>query len=241
MHYFDFSIEDRTGLLALNRPQSANAYNQPMLSELSAFLDDAGLRQKLGALIVHGGSCRHFCAGADLKELSERTLHDGLNLLARQVFQQLAAYPHPTIAAIHGAALGGGLELALACDLRFGTPDCQLGFPETGRGLIPAAGGCTRASIIAGPALAKEMIIFGRRLNGLEALKHGLLSACLPKEELLLEARRYAATACIHDPLANTLAKSAIDAVWADGSCSLTEGLSQAILYERRRGGHAKH
>ena len=165
-------------------------------------------------------------------EIAQRTAHDGVHLLARQVFEELATLPLPTVAAIRGAALGGGLELALACDLRLGTPDCLLGFPETARGLIPAAGGCTRASMLMGAALAKDMIIFGRRLNGREALQYQLFAACVSEEELLYKATEYAQRAATNDALANELAKRAIDSVLPSAAGLEREGLIQAVLYE---------
>lgn len=234
MQYIAYNTANAVGYLALNRPSKANAYHQPLLRELQEVLrslPSSGIK----ALVLHNGTSPHFCAGADLGEIAQRTAHDGIHLLSRQVFEELATLPLPTVAAIRGAALGGGLELALACDLRLGTPDCQLGFPETAHGLIPAAGGCTRASLLMGPALAKEMIIFGRRLSGAEALHYHLFAACAPAEELLDKATDFAQRAAAHDSLANELAKQAIDRAWSTAAGLEREGLMQAVLYERKR------
>ncbi len=235
MQFFEFAQREKIGFLGLNRPRCANAYNRPMLLELRAFLEQHRQGGDMSVLVLHGGNSRHFCAGADLKELAGRTCLDGLELLARAVFEEVACFPLPTIAAIHGAALGGGLELALACDLRLGTPDCQLGFPEPSKGLIPAAGGCGRASRLLGAPLAKEMILFGRRLSGQEAWQRNAISELAPASELLDCAARWAHQAASHSYLANRLAKRAIDAVQDVTPALALEGVSQAVLYEQAR------
>lgn len=230
-------IRDSVALVALNNPGQANAYNQAILQALSQTLLDLQANDSVEALVLHSGKSKHFCAGAQRGELRNRGASDGLHLLARQVFGQLAQWPHPTIAAISGAAVGGGLELALACDMRLGCTNNTFAFPETSLGLIPAAGGCFRAAQLLGPALAKQMILFGRTLKAHEALECGLISEIAANSPALLDsALRWAKLACSRDQLANQLAKAAIN-ICADQQAVLAcEGASQAVLYQIKKG-----
>ena len=232
MQYFDFQARQGLHILGLDRPYCANAYNQAMLAELDDYLRQYADSDEVAALIIHGGQSRHFCAGADLQEIRQRRAPQALSLRAREVFERLASWPHPTIAAVSGAAVGGGMELALACDLRLGSFTCTFGFPEPELGLIPAAGGCSRASSLLGAALAKEMILFGRRLSAPEALQAGLISEMVSPDALLECAASWAQRAMKHTPLANRLAKQAIDSVQPLASSLRLEGVSQAVLYE---------
>ncbi len=228
-------IRDGVALLALHRPARANAYTRPMLLEMRRALADLADRQEVRALVVHAGHSRHFCAGADRDELDLRLPQEALDLLPRRVFQDLAGWPWPTVAAIRGAALGGGMEMALACDVRLAAPDAIFGFPETSLGLIPAAGGCLRAPRVLGESLAREMILFGRQLSAAEALTLGLVSRVVPAGSLLDEAVALAAQAAGRHPLATRLAKQALDLATPLGAASQFEGAAQAALYAIRR------
>jgi len=228
-------IRDGVALLALHRPARANAYTLAMLRDLRRALADLADGSGVRALVVHAGSSRHFCAGADRDELDRRLPEDALDLLPRRVFQELADWPWPTLAAIRGAALGGGLEMALACDVRLAAPDALFGFPETSLGLIPAAGGCLRAPRVLGESLAREMILFGRQLSADEALALGLVSRVLPAENLLEEAVALAGRAAARHPLATRLARQALNLATPLGAAAEFEGAAQAALYAVRR------
>jgi len=224
-------IHEGVALVGLNRPQRANAYDRPLLQALSETLEKLARDPEVRALVIHAGESRHFCAGADRDELSRRRPEDALDLEARRVFENLARWPWPTVAAIRGAALGGGLELALACDVRLAAQDAVFGFPETELGLIPAAGGCLRAPRILGDSLAREMVLFGRQLSAEEALRFGLVSEVLPDEGLLERALALAGKAAARHSLATRLAKQALGLSFARGDALEFEGAAQAILY----------
>lgn len=220
--------------LIFNRPEAANAYNAEMLRLLAGHLHRLKDDDTVGAVIICSSTSRYFCAGADFRELSTRTANDGLDLLSREVFDELAEYPLPTIAAVEGAAVGGGLELALACDIRVGSSTSSYSLPETTLGLIPAAGGCRRLAEVLGPNLAKEIILFSRRLNGEDAYRRGLTNFLTAPGEALGKAEEMAAIAAAHDPLANRLAKQAINSAVSSGCAKEIEGIAQALLYSRR-------
>lgn len=223
--------EHRAGgvcIVTLNRPHKANAYDASLLRALRASLDDLADAR----VVVITGAGRHFCAGADLAHLAERRLLDALNLESARLFDHIAQLNRPTIAAIHGAALGGGLELALACDVRVATEDAILGLPETSFGLIPAAGGTLRLPRLIGVARAKEMIFTARRVPAPEALTLGLINQVTDLEGALALARNMAR----HDPLALELAKRAIDMHEGPGGYPAA---AQALLYHRRSNDHA--
>lgn len=219
-------IHGGVALLGLHRPDRANAYHQPMLLELRHEL--GRLAEVAHALVLHAGVCRHFCSGADRAELDHRKPEDALDLLSRAVFAELAAWPGATVAAVRGAALGGGLELALACDLRVAGSDARFGFPETSLGLIPAAGGTLRAPALLGPGVAREMILFGRELGASEALALGLVSEVADPSAVLERAVDWASRAAARDPLTLRLAKEAL-------ATPALEGVAQAVLYGRRQ------
>ncbi|WP_165385268.1 enoyl-CoA hydratase/isomerase family protein [Pandoraea sp. XY-2] len=137
-------------ILQLNRPERANAYNTALLESLLAALQEIKSQPALRALLICGAGERSFCSGADREELKGRCFKDGIELLSRVVFDQLAELPIPTVACINGAAIGGGLELALACDLRVCSPGAIFALPELSLGLTPAAGGIRRLPTLIG-------------------------------------------------------------------------------------------
>ena len=196
--------------LTLDREDALNALSGEMLLELGLAIDlveaDVGVR----ALVVSGAG-RGFCAGADLAGFAE--LDDAFSgreaaLAGQDVMSSLAALPIPTVAAIHGFAVGGGLELALACDLRVAAPGTRLGFPETTRGLIPGYGGTQRLPRLIGEARALDLILTGRLVPAEEALSLGLVSRLAddPVEQAAELARGMLRSA----PVALGLAKEAV-------------------------------
>ena len=218
-------------ILRLNHPQRANAYHTDMLHLLEQKLRTITEGACIRALIITGTGQRTFCAGADKDELKGRRVLDGLNLKSREVFDLLARLPIPTIAAMNGSAVGGGLELALACDIRLSTPSAKFSLPELTLSLTPAAGGMIRLPNIIGKNRAKEMILFGRELDAATALEWGLVSyVCHNVEE---KAFALAMSAAAQDPLAMCLAKKVMNS----DPCSTQNDLSsvvQALLYEQK-------
>jgi enoyl-CoA hydratase/carnithine racemase len=206
----------RVAWLILNRPEAANALSRALVTEARAALAALRADPAPPVLVVTGAGEKAFCAGADLKERRAMTLDEtrafltDLNALA----DELAAHPQPTIAAINGAAYGGGLELALACDLRLCAEGVEMGLPEVRLGIIPGAGGTQRLARACGMAMAKELILTGRRVDAQRARAHGLVSAVVPAAELRAEATRLAEEIASAGPLAVAQAKRAIDEGW---------------------------
>jgi enoyl-CoA hydratase/carnithine racemase len=189
-----------------------NSLTMALIGDLSAQLarvaGDAGVR----CLVLTGEGDRAFCAGADLKERARMSdeqvhaFHDGL----RGALDAVEGAPQPVIAALNGAALGGGLELALACDLRVGASSAELGLPEVGLGIIPGGGGTQRLPRLVGVARAKELILTARRVGAAEALSMGLVSAVVPPARLREEALRWAGLVARNAPVSLRQAKRAI-------------------------------
>jgi methylglutaconyl-CoA hydratase len=215
--------EGRIAWLTLDRPEAANALSRGLVADLRAAL--AALRADPPVLVVTGAGEKAFCAGADLKERRAMSLDETRAFLAdlNALMDELAAYPQPVIAALQGAAYGGGLELALACDLRLGAEGIEVGLPEVRLGIIPGAGGTQRLARACGLAVAKELILTGRRIDAARAQALGLLSAVVPAAGLRAEAQRWAADIAAAGPLAVAQAKRAIDEGWGR---PLAEGLA---------------
>ena len=188
---------------------------------LTAVSGDASVR----AVVLYGTGGRAFCAGSDVKEFER--LHgrvaEGKLLLEKLVYRQLARLEVPVIAAIEGYALGGGLELALCCDLRVAGQDAKFGLPELRLGVVPGSGGTQRLPRIVGPAIAKEMILLGETIDAAAARQAGLVNRVVPAGDALAEARRMADVIAERGPVAVRIAKRLIDAA-ADRS--LDDGLA---------------
>lgn len=181
---FPVKVEQRgaVALWTINRPDRANALSRATLLALGKLAREAMENPSIRAIVVTGAGDKAFCAGADLKErqgMSENDVRVQVQLY-RSELGPLDSSPKPVVAAINGAALGGGLELALCCDLRVAASHAQLGLPETTLGIIPGAGGTQRLPRVVGEARAKEMILLGRRLTAAEGLAWGLVNRVTP-------------------------------------------------------------
>ncbi|PSR23720.1 MAG: hypothetical protein C7B45_01510 [Sulfobacillus acidophilus] len=179
-------IRGRVCWVTLNRPEKLNALNAAVIASLGTVIDEVTSRPDMRVLVITGQGERAFCAGADLDELHDIDLGQALKFLQRgqMVFQRLAELPIPTIAAINGVALGGGLELALACSIRLVSDNANLGFPEGRLGMIPAFGGTQRLPRLIGLARATEILLTGRFVGATEAQAIGLATAVHPQAEL---------------------------------------------------------
>jgi len=211
VRYLD-GVDLGTAVLALNRPGARNALGQQLLSE---FEDALRLLRSdpPRALIVSSSVPGVFCAGADLKErslMSQRQAAAFVHRL-RGAFSALAALPLPTVAAVEGVAVGGGLELALACDFRVASSEAVLGLPETGLAIIPGAGGTQRLPRLVGPARAKELIFSGRRVGAAEARELGLVCRTVGPGEALQAAAALVRPMLQGGPVAQRVAKEAVD------------------------------
>ncbi|WP_298253923.1 enoyl-CoA hydratase/isomerase family protein [uncultured Arthrobacter sp.] len=214
-------------VVELHRPEVRNAIDRQMVDELHAVC--ASLEQTPRILILIG-SDGVFASGADIAELRERRRDDALAGINSTLFARIAALPLPVIAALDGHALGGGAELAFAADFRLGTPRLRLGNPETGLGILPAAGATWRLKELVGEPLAKEILLAGRILSAEEALDVRLVSSLHEPEELLPAAHALADRIGRQDPLAVRITKSVFHA--PRDAHPVIDQLAQAVLFE---------
>ncbi|UYZ14883.1 enoyl-CoA hydratase [Brevibacillus sp. WF146] len=205
--------EGAVGVLTLNRPEVYNCLNLETLFTLRRLIAEIDADREIRAVIVTGAGEKAFCSGADLKE--RRTMTDlQVQLYIRTIrdtFSELERLPKPVIAAINGVALGGGTELALACDLRVMSESAQMGLTETSLGIIPGAGGTQRLPRLIGKGKAKELIFTARRVHAEEALAIGLVNRTTPPDQVMASALALAEEMAANAPLALAQAKFAID------------------------------
>ncbi len=206
-------VESGVAQITLNRPQARNALSKALVAAGQAAIELLADDDSVRCLIVTGAGPQAFCAGADLKERLTMSLEQTRAFLAalNGFCNALAAFCSPTITAINGAAFGGGLEIALACDIRLAAASAVMGLPEVKLGIIPGAGGTQRLSRACGLAVAKGLILTGRKVGASEALSLGIVSAVVPDASLSEEAQRWAAEIVQAGPLAVAQAKLAID------------------------------
>jgi len=237
--YTALSVEHDGGyaLVTLRRPERMNALSRVLLRELGEVFAVLGADPTVRVVILTGAGDKAFCAGADLKERQGMTDDDVRALLGvyQASFGAIDRCPKPVVAAIQGVALGGGFELALACDLRVASAGAVVGLPETTLAIIPGAGGTQRLSRLIGPGRAKELILLGRRVAAHEALGLGLVTELArPGETAVAAARRLTAGLVTGAPIALAAAMEAID-LGAD--LPLEEGFAlEARCYEKTLG-----
>ncbi|SFN82620.1 enoyl-CoA hydratase/isomerase family protein [Mycetocola miduiensis] len=219
----------------LNRPDVRNAIDQAMVDELHAVC--AYLERTPKILVLSGtpgdaasGRAGVFASGADIAQLRERRREDALAGINSSVFERIARLPMPVIAVLDGYALGGGAELAYAADFRIGTPELRMGNPETGLGIMAAAGGTWRLRELVGESVAKQVLLAGRMLTGEESLRYGLISELVPSSELDAAASALVERISSQDPLAVRLTKAAFHA--PRDAHPVIDTLAQAVLFE---------
>jgi enoyl-CoA hydratase len=222
-----FELQDGVGLLTVNRPKVLNALNRQTLAELDQVLREEARRPEVRALVLTGAGEKAFVAGADISEMSGLTAAQARDFaeLGQRAFGRLEALPIPTIAAVNGFALGGGGELALACDLVYASEKARFGQPEVNLGLLPAWGGTQRLARRVGPMRALEIVMSGDTYDAARAKAMGLCLEVLPPEELLAFATAKARTIASRGPLAVAAAKRVLRS-GADA------GLAQGLLLE---------
>lgn len=237
-------VADGVAVITVNRPEVRNAVNAAVQQDLRAALDELRTSTGVGAVVFTGAGDRAFVAGADIGQLRHYTMHTALESGLQRLYDEIEAFPKPTIAAINGVALGGGCELALACDIRIAAEHARLGLPETSLSVLPGAGGTQRLARLVGVGRAIELILTGRLVDADEALRTGLVTTVVAPEDLLPTARGIAATILAKGPLAVQLAKLVIrTGLDADQRTGLVvERLAQALLYttaDKREGAEA--
>lgn len=206
-------VEGRVGIVQLNRPKALNALNREIMTELMDALSAFDADPDIGCLVITGNE-RAFAAGADIKEMATATPASMMTNSFIDQWDRLRRISKPVIAAVSGYALGGGCELAMACDIIVASESAQFGQPEINLGVMPGAGGTQRLTLAVGKSLAMEMVLNGRFLSADEALRVGLVSRVFPVEVCLEEAVKLAAEIAARAPVALRLAKEAVNAVY---------------------------
>jgi enoyl-CoA hydratase len=209
--FVQVSIDDGVATIRLDRPPM-NALDGRIQEEIRAAADEVSANASVGATVFYGGP-KVFAAGADIAEMSTMQYADmaRASQALRQSFAAVAAISHPTIAAITGYALGGGLELAMCCDFRVAGDNAKVGQPEIALGIIPGAGGTQRLPRLVGPARAKEMVFSGRFVSAEEAQAMGLVDRVVSPDDVYDAALEWARTLAAGPRLALRAAKAAID------------------------------
>lgn len=199
--------------LTLNRPQAMNSFSFDLLRALGAAIESVRFRPEIRVVIITGAGEKAFCAGADLKERAGMSPVQVKTFIftIRDLFSAIANLPKPVIAAVNGVALGGGTELALACDIRLASETASMGLTETRLAIIPGAGGTQRLPRLIGRGKAKELIFTGRRVPAAEALAIGLVNQVCAPHQLLDACRAMAAEIRETGPIAIEQAKYAIN------------------------------
>ena len=229
----NIDISESIATMTIDRPEVKNALDLQTVNECRRALSDLTSNPDAGVLIVTGGGEASFVSGADINDIRSRGRDEGLAAINSSLFAEFERFPRPTIAAVNGYALGGGCELALACDIRIASETAKFGQPELGLGIIPGAGATQRLPRIVGIGWAKHLILTGEIIDARQALAIGLVTAVTPAGQLQLRARELAKRVLRQGPLAARLAKLALNAsarVDLDSGL-IIETLAQAICY----------
>ncbi|MCM3111172.1 enoyl-CoA hydratase [Lederbergia lenta] len=190
MEFLSISKEDNFAVITIQRPP-ANALSSELIHAISEVMDDLENEEQVRAILIHGEG-RFFSAGADIKEFTSIKSGIEFSKLAtkgQEVFERIENFPKPIVAAIHGAALGGGLELAMACHIRLVSENAKLGLPELQLGLIPGFAGTQRLPRLVGAAKAAELLLTSDPITGEEAVYYGLANKAFPEDQLLIKAK----------------------------------------------------
>lgn len=224
MAFLSWKVEQGVAVVTIQRPP-ANALSRGMIAEVNALLDAVEHDEAVRVIVLHGEG-RFFSAGADIKEFTDVSTGEEFARLAgngQQVFERLETFPKPVLAAIHGAALGGGLELAMSCHMRFVTENAKLGLPELQLGIIPGFAGTQRLPRYVGVAKAAEMMFTSDPISGKEAVQWGLANRAYNDEELLPKTLEIAKKIAKKSPIA---LKAAIHMLQYSKPASFYEGVS---------------
>ncbi|HEX6289137.1 MAG TPA: enoyl-CoA hydratase-related protein [Herpetosiphonaceae bacterium] len=215
-------------IISINRPKQLNALSQGVLGEIHAALEELAADDAIRAIILTGAGDRAFAAGADIGELAAlESATQGRILATRShdLGRTMADLDKPIIAAINGFALGGGLELALACDVRLASENAQVGLPEVTLGIMPGWGGTQRLPRLVGPGMAKLLMMTGERIDAAEALRIGIVERVYPQAELMDAAKQLAQKLASLPPLSIAAIKQAVNR-------GLNMALDDANMYE---------
>jgi enoyl-CoA hydratase len=228
MSYIQVEIQEQVALLTIDRPKALNALNSEVLADLEAAVDGLDLSQVRCAVITGSGE-KSFVAGADIGEMSTLNAAEGeaFGKKGNDIFRKIETLPIPVIAAVNGFALGGGNELAMACDIRICSENAVFGQPEAGLGITPGFGGTQRLARLVSPGMAMQLILTAKNIKAPEALRIGLVNAVYPQEELLPAALKLAKTIAANAPFAVRACKKAINE-------GLDKPMDEAIVVEEK-------
>ncbi len=192
--FINAKVDNGVAWVEINRPKALNALNFQVLKELGDCLENLKKDESVRALVIKGAGDKAFVAGADIGEMKDisPTEAKGFSKLGQKIFMEIENYPVPTIALINGYALGGGCELAIACDMRIAADNANLGTPEITLGVIPGFGGTKRLTKLVGDAVAKELMFTGRMMPAEEAYNRGLVNKVVSTDELEAEGGKLA-------------------------------------------------
>ncbi len=211
---------DRICFITINRPKQLNALNKETIEELSLALGTAEQAEEVRVLVLTGNGEKSFVAGADIKEFANFNIEEGTQLASdgqRKLFDKIEHLTKPVIAAVNGFALGGGLELAMACHFRVASENARLGLPETGLGLIPGYGGTQRLAQLIGKGRAHEMIMTAEMIPAARAYETGLVNHVVPQAELLDKCAALAGKIMKNSPSALCSAIKSVNAGFTTG------------------------
>ncbi len=210
--FVNYTIEEKMAWVTIDNPP-LNALNHTLMDELSSVFKELEENEDVHIVILRGGGERAFAAGADIKQFPsmDPALAEKFASAGQGIFNQIEDFKGPVIAAIQGFALGGGCELAMACDIRVASEDAKLGQPEVNLAVIPGYGGTQRMPRLIPPGKAKELIYTGEMIDAMEASRIGLVDRVVKREDLFDEARKLAAKILSKGPLAIRAAKKAIN------------------------------
>jgi enoyl-CoA hydratase/carnithine racemase len=214
-------VTDGVAVITVNRPDVRNAVNRQVQLDIRTALDAFRDDDSVAVVVFTGAGEKAFVAGADIAQVREYTLHTALASDLQRLYDDVEAYEKPTIAAVNGFALGGGCELAMACDIRIAADTAFFGQPEITLGSIPGWGGTQRLPLLIGLGRARELILTGRIIDAAEAERVGLVSRVVPAADLAAEARAVAERIAGLAPVALALAKDAIRQVEGDLAAGL--------------------
>jgi enoyl-CoA hydratase len=221
-----YRVEDSIAFITINRPKALNALNTETLRELDRAVSQAGAADDVKVIIITGEG-RAFVAGADIAQMRDLTVQEGRNMtiLGQEVFTRIENLDKPVIAAVNGFALGGGCELAMACDIRVASDKAKFGQPEVNLGIIPGYGGTQRLPRLVGKGTAKYLIFTGEMIPAEEAFRIGLADKVVPAEELMSSVISIAKVIMSKAPISIKMAKHAINN-------GLNVDLKSGIAYE---------
>lgn len=222
-----FEVESGIATLRINRPEQLNSLNSSVLQQLEMAVSDIAGRSDIKVVLVTGQGNKAFVAGADITEMLQMTPVEAQNFSAagQRVFSMLEDLPQPVIAVVNGFALGGGCELALACDIRIASDNARFGQPEVGLGITPGFGGTQRLARLIGPGRAKYLIYSGEILRADEAYRFGIVDRVVPADTLQATAQKLAEKIRTNSTFAVSQSKKAINA-------GLESGLQAGLGYE---------